>query len=144
MAFQAKDATSTVIYFDTASGAGSSGNPYVPKHAVVGNSPSTVDVTITAGTLSSAFALPNAINAAIVGLASAGTPTITIQVSNDGGTTWIDTIVTAVASTTAQVIIYPDKMSQTLSAFAGQGSILRLKSSATVTIAVRFFSRTGL
>ena len=92
----------------------------------------------TAGTTTDSFKLLGRIvGSAIVGRANSGTPTITLQEYSDINDEWLNTGVTATASTSAGQRITPETLA--LEVTGNPNLTYRWLSSASVTLTVKLY-----
>lgn len=98
----------------------------------------TITSTFSASTTSATFTISQKFAAAIIPVIS-GAPTITVQVTLDSGTTWVDTSVQIVSSASVPTIIECDSFAR-LTAFTAVSNAFRFKSSSsiTATISIRY------
>jgi hypothetical protein len=91
----------------------------------------TTTTAFTAATTSSAFSIVNRL-ALITCPIITGAPTLTLQVSLDGGTTWVNTTVTLASSATLSTVIEADSLAR-VSGALGLANAFRFSSTASIT-----------
>lgn len=91
----------------------------------------TANITFTASTTSSTFTITNRL-ALIVIPVIASAPTLTLQVTLDGGTTWVNSSVFVIASASIAQTLEADSLSKLSGAF-GLSSAFRFNSTASIT-----------
>lgn len=97
-------------------------------------------VPITAGTTSDPFEIQGELGYVIVGTVNTGTPTLTLQVTDEDDTGWTDTDITVTGSDSTKQLINSD----TLAGVAGlcsHGPRFRWLSSGTVTVTINHYSK---
>lgn len=91
----------------------------------------TTTVEFTALTTSAAFAIANRLALIVIPVISSA-PTLTLQVSLDGGTTWVSTSVAVTASASSATAIEADSLAKVSGAF-GLTNAFRFSSSSSIT-----------
>lgn len=88
-------------------------------------------ITFTASTTSSTFTITNRLALIIIPVI-ASAPTLTLQVSLDGGTTWVNTSITVTASASAAQTLEADSLAKVSGAF-GLTNGFRFSSTESIT-----------
>lgn len=88
-------------------------------------------ITFTSSTTSSTFTITNRLALIVVPIIATA-PTLTLQVTLDGGTTWVNTSVTVTASASAAQTLEADSLAKVSGAF-GLSNAFRFNSTASLT-----------